>query len=115
MHSTPSTTPMPVTTLAPTVKSLPQAASGLSSRNGESGSISSSMRSRGGQLAALVVAVDVLLAAAGQRLGVLGVEFGELGGHRSRGLGVGRRRLGSMRRYVSAVMTGIPESWRPGR
>ena len=46
-HSTPSTTPIPVTTLAPTWKSLPQAASGLSSRNGESGSTSSSMRSRG--------------------------------------------------------------------
>ena len=37
---------MPVTTLAPTVKSVPQAASGLSSRNGESGSSSISMRSR---------------------------------------------------------------------
>ena len=46
MHSTPSTTPMPVTTLAPTVKSVPHAASGLSSRNGESGSSSISMRSR---------------------------------------------------------------------
>ena len=45
-HSTPLTTPIPVTTLAPTVNSLPQAASGLSSRNGESGSSSSSMRSR---------------------------------------------------------------------
>ena len=46
-HSTPLTAPMPTTTLAPTVKSLPHAASGLSSRNGESGSSSSSMRSRG--------------------------------------------------------------------
>ncbi|SKV62386.1 Uncharacterised protein [Mycobacteroides abscessus subsp. abscessus] len=46
MHSTPSTTPIPVTREAPTVKSLPHAASGHSSRNGESGSISSSMRSR---------------------------------------------------------------------
>ena len=44
-HSTPSTTPMPVTTLAPTVKSVPHAASGLSSRNGESGSSSASIRS----------------------------------------------------------------------
>ncbi len=46
MHSTPSTTPIPVTTLAPTGKSLPHAASGLNSRNGESGSRSISMRSR---------------------------------------------------------------------
>ena len=46
MHSTPSTTPMPVTTDAPTVKSVPHAASGDSSRNGVSGSSSSSMRSR---------------------------------------------------------------------
>jgi hypothetical protein len=36
MHSTPSTTPIPVTVLAPTLKALPQAASGLSSKNGES-------------------------------------------------------------------------------
>src|SRR6266511_6020819 len=36
MQGTPSTTPMPVTTLAPTEKSVPQAASGHSSRNGES-------------------------------------------------------------------------------
>ena len=75
-HSTPSTTPIPSTTLAPTVKGVPHAASGLSSRNGESGSISSSMRSRGGQLAAVVVALDVLLAAAADGLGVLGVELG---------------------------------------
>ena len=46
MHSTPATTPMPVTSAAPTVKSSPQPASGHSSRNGESGSSSSSMRSR---------------------------------------------------------------------
>src|ERR1700743_707253 len=37
-HSTPLTAPMPTTVLAPTLKALPQAASGLSSRNGESGS-----------------------------------------------------------------------------
>ena len=47
MHSTPSITPMPVTTLAPTVKSEPQPASGDSSRNALPGSISSSIRSRG--------------------------------------------------------------------
>ncbi len=46
MHSTPSTTPMPVTSEAPTAKSVPHAARVDSSRNGESGSISSSMRSR---------------------------------------------------------------------
>ena len=46
-HSTPLTAPIPMTRLAPTWNSLPQAASGLSSRNGESGSSSSSMRSRG--------------------------------------------------------------------
>jgi hypothetical protein len=46
MHSTPLTAPMPTTTLAPTAKSVPYAASGLSSRNGESGSTNNSMRSR---------------------------------------------------------------------
>ncbi len=46
MHSTPSTTPIPVTTEAPTVKSDPQPASGESSRNAEPSSISSSTRSR---------------------------------------------------------------------
>ena len=90
MHSTPLTAPIPATRLAPTAKSLPHAASGLSSRNGESGSSSSSMRSRGCHLAAGMVAFDVLRAAAGQRLGVLGVELGELGRHRLGGLGVRR-------------------------
>ena len=50
MHSTPSTTPMPVTTLAPTAKSEPQPASGDSSRNAEPSSTSSSIRSRGSSL-----------------------------------------------------------------
>ncbi len=45
-HSTPSTTPIPVTRLAPTVKSLPQPASGDSSRNAVSGSSNNSIRSR---------------------------------------------------------------------
>jgi hypothetical protein len=45
-HSTPQTTPIPVTRLAPTVKSDPQPANGDSSRNAESGSISNSIRSR---------------------------------------------------------------------
>lgn len=49
-HSTPSTTPIPVTSDAPTAYSLPQAASGDSSRNGVSGSSSSSMRSRASSL-----------------------------------------------------------------
>ena len=50
MHSTPSTTPIPVTTEAPTVKSEPQPASGDSSRNAEPSSTSSSIRSRGSSL-----------------------------------------------------------------
>src|SRR3954453_370502 len=50
MHSTPSTTPTPVTMLAPTLKSVPYAANGESSRNGESRSTSSSMRSRASSL-----------------------------------------------------------------
>jgi hypothetical protein len=45
-HSTPDTTPMPVTTLAPTVNPVPQAARVDSSRNGLSWSSSNSMRSR---------------------------------------------------------------------
>ena len=45
-HSTPSTTPMPVTLPAPTGSCVPQAANGLSSRNGVSGSTSCSIRSR---------------------------------------------------------------------
>ena len=45
----------------------------------------------GEQLAALVVPLDVLRAAAGERLGVLGVELGELGEHR---LAVRRRVTG---------------------
>ena len=44
--STPDTTPMPVTTVAPTVNSVPHAARVESSRNGASRSSSSSMRSR---------------------------------------------------------------------
>src|SRR5215211_174029 len=44
-HSTPATGPTPVTPLAPTGKSLPQAASGDSSRNAASRSSSSSIRS----------------------------------------------------------------------
>ena len=50
MHSTPSITPMPVTTDAPTAKSEPQPASGDSSRNAEPSSTSSSIRSRGSSL-----------------------------------------------------------------
>jgi hypothetical protein len=47
-HSTPDTTPIPVSTDAPTVNSVPHAASAESSRNGLSGSSSSSTRSRTG-------------------------------------------------------------------
>src|SRR6476619_1502857 len=46
-HSTPSTTPIPVTSEAPTAKSEPQPARGDSSRNAEPGSTRSSIRSRG--------------------------------------------------------------------
>src|SRR5690349_4146664 len=49
-HSTPETTPIPVTTLAPTVKSDPHPASGDSSRKALPGSMSSSIRSRGSSL-----------------------------------------------------------------
>ena len=49
-HSTPETTPTPVTTLAPTVNSVPHAASEDSSRNGLSGSSRSSIRSRASSL-----------------------------------------------------------------
>ncbi len=45
-HSTPSTTPMPVTDDAPTVYSVPQPASAQSSRKAVSGSSKSSIRSR---------------------------------------------------------------------
>ena len=49
-HSTPATGPTPVTPLAPTGKSVPQAASGDSSRKGPSRSSSSSTRSRASSL-----------------------------------------------------------------
>ena len=45
MHSTPATTPIPVTMLAPTVNWVPHAASGENSRKGESRSTSNSIRS----------------------------------------------------------------------
>ena len=82
MHSTPSTTPMPVTTLAPTVKSEPQPASGDSSRNAEPSSTSSSIRSRASSLPRAWCRSTYFSPAAGDRLGVLGVEVGELLEHR---------------------------------
>ncbi len=45
-HSTPETTPMPEIMLPPRPNSVPQAQSGAISRNGESRSRRSSMRSR---------------------------------------------------------------------
>src|SRR6185369_18024655 len=45
----------------------------------------------GGHLAALMVAFNVLGPATGQRLGVLGLDLGELGPHRLGGLEVGGR------------------------
>src|SRR5690625_587663 len=50
MHSTPSTTPIPDTMLPPTAKSVPHAAKVDSSRNAESSSIKSSIRSRASSL-----------------------------------------------------------------
>ena len=61
---------------------MPQAASGDSSRNGESRSTSSSIRSRASSLPRSWCRSTYFGAAAGQRLGVLGVELGELGQHR---------------------------------
>ena len=49
-HSTPDTTPMPVTMTAPTLNSVPHAARAESSRKGESRSTRSSMRSRASSL-----------------------------------------------------------------
>jgi hypothetical protein len=49
-HGVPETKPMQVTTLAPTAKSEPYAATGISSSSGASGSTSSSIRSRGNSL-----------------------------------------------------------------
>ena len=66
MHATPSTTPMPVTTLAPTGKSVPHAATGDSSRNGASAVDQQLDALAGQQLAPGVVAGHVLLAAAGR-------------------------------------------------
>ena len=84
MHSTPSITPMPVTTDAPTVKSEPQPASGLQLEEGRALVDEQLDPLAGHQLAARVVPLDVLLAAAGHRLRVLGVELGELLEHRLR-------------------------------
>ena len=64
-HSVPSTTPMPVTTPAPTGKSVPHAASGESSRNGDSMSSKRLDAFACQQLVALTMALDVLRAAAG--------------------------------------------------
>ena len=65
----------------------------------------------GGQLAARVVPLDVLGAAAGERLGVLGVELGELGRHRLGGAAYASELVSSV--DFSAVMTGTQSSWRP--
>ena len=81
-HSTPSTTPIPVTSDAPTEKSEPQPASGEQLEERRAGVDEQLDPLAWQQLAAGVVAVDVLLSAAGHRLGVLGVEVGELLEHR---------------------------------
>ena len=81
-HSTPSITPMPVTTLAPTVKS--DAPAGQRRQLQERRALVDQQLDplARHQLAAVVVPVDVLRPAAGDRLGVLGVEVGELLEHR---------------------------------
>ena len=73
MHSTPSTTPMPVTTLAPTVQSQARPAR---EQPGEHVVLVDEQLDplAGEQLAQGVVAVDVLRPAARDGLGVLGVE-----------------------------------------
>ena len=81
MHSTPSTTPMPVTTLAPTWKSAAVGGQRAQFQERRVGVDQQLDAFPGGQLAAGVVAVDVLGAAAAERLGEFGVEFGELGRH----------------------------------
>ena len=70
-HSTPDTTPMPVTMLAPTVKPVPHAATGDSSRNGESGSSKQLDPLTGEQAAACPVPLGVPLAATGAGQGDL--------------------------------------------
>jgi hypothetical protein len=82
MHSTPSTTPMPVTAPAPTGNWLPHAASGESSRNGRARVEQRLDALAGEHLAALAVAGDVLRAAAAVHLRELLVVRGHLGEHR---------------------------------
>ena len=81
-HSTPSTTPMPVTTDAPTVKSEPQPGQRRELQERRPGVEEQLDPLARGELAAGVVAVDVLLPAARHRDRVLGVEVGELLQHR---------------------------------
>ena len=78
MHSTPSITPMPVTTLAPDgeVRAPAGQRRQLEERRALVDQQLDPLARQ--QLAAGVVALDVLLPAAGDRLGVLGVELGEL-------------------------------------
>ena len=82
MHSTPSTTPMPVTTLR--ADGEVGAPAGQRAQLEERRALVDEQLDplAGQQLAAAVVAGDGLLATAGHRLGVLGVEVGELLEHR---------------------------------
>ncbi len=77
-HSTPSTTPIPVTSEAPTEKSEPQPANGdeLQERRPRVDEELDALARE--QLPAGMVPVDVLLAPAADGLGVLGIELGEL-------------------------------------
>ena len=66
-HSTPDTTPIPVTTLAPTVNSVPQAASGRQLEERAVGIDQQLDSLPGGQAAAVAVPLHIPLAAACQR------------------------------------------------
>ena len=96
---------MPVTTQAPTVKSEPQPASGRELEERRSLVDEQLDPLARQQLAAGVVALDVALAAAGDRLGVLGVEGGELLEHR---LAVGAH--ASSTAFIRSRVVRIPRS-----
>ena len=102
MHSTPSTTPMPVTRPAPTGNVVPHAASGDSSRNGDSWSSIASIRSRASSLPRSAMALDVLRPAAAVGDRQLLVVLIELGEHR---VAVAAVRAGDLSRV--SVSTGI--------
>ena len=118
-HSTPLTAPMPTTTLAPTVKSVPHAANGLSSRNGESGSTSASMRSRAVILPRAWCRATYFspppssaLACSASNSAILAVIAAAASANAGERGSIVDRRAAVL---VGVVMPGIPASWRPGR